>query len=482
MRPILAGIDCEYGILVEGKGAEEQIEYSQTLVESFSNEGLFVGWDYRFENPRNDLRGFELKNLAVDPNDAKFDVGRQQRNSIEIRADRVLANGARFYNDHGHPEYATPESFSIFELALADKLGENIVRQAGAFSQLNPTLYKNNTDYHGASYGTHESYCVPRNHSFETLYNAVLPMLIVRQILTGAGKVGSEEGEWCDFQLSQRADFFVEPVNAETLWRRPIFNTRDEPHADPEKWTRLHVISGDANMHPLCTALKVGLVKLALWLLDADEAPAWNIAQPIKAIKSISRDTSFDFRIELTNGNWTNAYEVFESYFAAAEATLNLNNNEEAQWIIETSRRLLNEIRNDWDSFRKSVDWAAKFHFLDQIRDEESLTWRDPVLQAYDLEYSNIDPDKGLYFALLDMEEISLVSFPAQRMHRSRGFARGIAIQNFGSQLTNVGWRGLTFGTEFVELRPDVAYPDSIADIPDVETFIRTLKDIYASI
>ena len=134
MRPILAGIDCEYGILVQGKGAEDQIEYSQTLVESFSNEGLFVGWDYRFENPRNDLRGFELKNLSIDPNDAKFDVGRQQRSSIEVRADRVFANGARFYNDHGHPEYATPESFSIFELALFDQIGEGIVHRCGIFS------------------------------------------------------------------------------------------------------------------------------------------------------------------------------------------------------------------------------------------------------------------------------------------------------------------------------------------------------------
>ncbi|MEI8281648.1 MAG: proteasome accessory factor PafA2 family protein, partial [Armatimonadota bacterium] len=262
MRQILAGIDCEYGILVKGKGADEQIEYSQTLVESFSNEGLFVGWDYRFENPRNDLRGFELKNLAIDPNDAQFDVGRQHRSSIEVRADRVLPNGARFYNDHGHPEYATPESFSIFELAQLDQIGESVVRQASEFSELEATLYKNNTDYHGASYGTHESYLVPRVLTFDSLYAAVTPMLIVRQILTGAGKVGSEDGDWCDFQLSQRADFFVESANAETLWRRPIFNTRDEPHADPSQWTRLHVISGDANMNPTCTALRVGLVKL----------------------------------------------------------------------------------------------------------------------------------------------------------------------------------------------------------------------------
>jgi proteasome accessory factor A len=305
-------------------------------------------------------------------------------------------------------------------------------------------------------------------------------MLIVRQILTGAGKVGSEEGDWCDFQLSQRADFFVEPVNAETLWRRPIFNTRDEPHADPSKWVRLHVISGDANMNPTSTALKVGLVKVALWLLDAGEAPEWSIAKPVQAFKSISRDQTRTFRVELAKSNWTTGYDILESYFAAAESVLDLN--EEARWIIDTSRKLLNDLKMDWDRFRKSVDWAAKFHFLDQIRSEESITWRDPILQAYDLEFSNIDPEDGLFPALLDMGEIERPNFPEETAPRSRAFVRGIAVQNFRKQLTNASWRGLSFGDEFVELLPDIAYPDSIGDITDVETFIKTLKDIHASI
>ncbi len=480
MRRILTGIDCEYGILVEGSGAEEQVEDAQALVESFSNEGCFIGWDYRFENPRNDLRGFVLERLAIDPQDAQFDVGRRQKSSIEVRADRVLDNGARFYNDHGHPEYSTPEALTIFDQAMVDQAGEQFVHDVAVQSGLNVTLYKNNTDYHGASYGTHESYLVPRRHSFDRLFAAIVPMLIVRQILTGAGKVGSEDGEWCDFQLSQRADFFTEPANAETLWRRPIFNTRDEPHADPAKWIRLHVIAGDANMHPTSTALKVGLVKLALWLLDSDEAPTWRIVNPVKVFKSISRDQSYDFRIPLEGSNWTTAYEVFESYFAAAESVL--DESDELRWVIDTSRRLLQDLRNDWDSFRKSVDWAAKKHFIEQLRAEDGLTWRDSRLQAYDLEYSNIDPDAGLYYALRDMGEVVEPDFAAFPTLCSRALARGIAIQKFKESLTNVGWRGLMFGEEFVELRPDVAYPDSIRDISDVETFIQTLKDIHASI
>lgn len=479
MRSILAGIDCEYGILVKGKGAEDQIEDSQGLVESYSNEA-FLGWDYRYENPRNDLRGFVLKNLTVDPADAQFDVGRRMRNSIEVRADRVLANGARFYNDHGHPEYATPESFSIFELAGLDQEGEQIVFQTGIDSNLEVSLYKNNTDYHGASYGTHESYLVPRSHSFEALFNAVTPMLIVRQILTGAGKVGSEEGDWCDFQLSQRADFFVEPVNTETLWRRPIFNTRDEPHADPAKWIRLHMISGDANMNPQSTALKVGLVKLALWLLDAGEFPVWSISNPVQTFKKISRDLSFEFKLELQKGNWTTAYEIFESYFAAAEAILSLN--EEARWVIETSRQLLSDLNQNWNAFRKSVDWASKYHFLDEIRRDEGMNWKDSALRSYDLEYTNINPEDGLYHALVEMGEIDEGTFPSLPTQLSRAFVRGIAIQKFKENLTNVGWSGLSFGDEFLELRPDVAYPDSIRHITDVGTFIQTIKEIHASI
>ena len=487
MRRILAGIDCEYGILVSGNSAEDQIDDSQALVESISNEGFFVdrrvyaGWDYRFENPRNDLRGFQLKHLQVAPTDAQFDVGRNQRSSIEIRADRVLWNGARFYNDHGHPEYSTPESFSIFEAALLDAEGESLVNRAAAQFEHEVTLYKNNTDYHGASYGTHESYLVPRQIGFEDLYRALIPILLCRQILTGAGKVGSENGEWCDFQLSQRADFFVEAANAETLWRRPVFNTRDEPHADPAQWIRLHVISGDANMNPISTALKLGLVKLGLWLLDADEVPDWKIAHPVQAFKAISRDMSLEFRIDLGRKNWTTAYDVLESYFAAAEQTLG-ELNDEAKWTIDTGRALMASLRGDGMLARRSIDWATKRHLFEQLIEEEDLTWRSPTLQAYDLEYSNIDPQQGLFHALQEMGEIEVPSFPTSSFEATRAFARGLAVQKFGEKIRNIGWRGITFGDEFIELRPDVSYPDSLSDIPDVETFIQSLKDIHASI
>lgn len=470
MRRILAGTDTEYGLLIEGRGAKTQVEDSQAFVESFRGRA-FLGWDYRFENPRNDLRGFQLKNLAIDPNDAQFDVGKTYASGIELRADRALTNGGRFYNDHGHPEYSTPESFSIFELARLDQEGERLVNRVREEYQFSASLYKNNTDYHGSSYGTHESYSVPRRHSVEAIQAAVLPILVVRQILTGSGKVGSESGDPVPFQLSQRADFFVETANAETLWRRPVFNTRDEPHADPEKWIRLHVISGDANMNPRCTALRVGLVKLALHLLDADMVPKWEIANPVKAFQSISRDYEGEFRIELKS-SWTTAFEIFDSYFSAAER---LDLDKEMQWVLHFSRSLVESFRGEQEFFKRNVDWATKLALLESIREEDGYEWGDPILQSIDLEYSNIHPEEGLFFALEDRVETSL---PVPESVRSRAFARGIAVQRFGGSLTKIGWRGLTFGDEFVELLPEATYPEMLAQIEDVETFIRTLKGI----
>src|SRR5207253_1479823 len=165
---------------------------------------------------------------------AKFDTGRRHASDREVRSDRVLPNGARLYNDHGHPEYSTPECLSLSELAMHDKAGEiAVLRAAKAYQEssgLQAQIYKNNTDFHGASYGTHENYLVPRAVGYEKLFKAITPMLIARQILCGAGKVGSESGSPARYQLSQRADFFTEPSSVDTLYRRPVFNTRDEPH------------------------------------------------------------------------------------------------------------------------------------------------------------------------------------------------------------------------------------------------------------
>ncbi len=479
MKPILCGLDTEYGLLVEGRGAEDQIDDATAFVRA-SPDGRFVGWDYRPESPRADLRGFKLEALAFDPVDAQFDAGRSHGAPHEIRADRVLANGARLYNDHGHPEYATPECRSIWELALQDRAGEGfMLRAAAAFADetgREVKVYKNNTDFHGASYGTHESYLVPRLLGFERLFAACVPMLVARQILVGAGKVGSESGSWVDYQLSQRADFFVEAANAETLYRRPVFNTRDEPHGDARQWIRLHVIAGDANMIPAATARKAGLLKLALALAEAGEPPAFKLADPVRAFMDVSRDAKFKFEIK-ANGSWTTADEILESYFSAAEARLELD--EDLRWTVDSSRLLLSQLRTDFDAFRREVDWAAKKHILDQAE----LDFRDPGIRAYDLEYHNPDPDDGLHSALEDMDEVDPgppLGDRAERVHEdTRARARSVAVTKFSGELASVSWRTLVFknGQE-VDLDPSVDYPAELETISDVGTFIETLRGL----
>ncbi len=486
---ILAGVETEYGLYLEGRGAEEQIEDSMALVGGYPGE-CFVGWDYRHESPRADIRGFKLERLAQDPEDAKFDRGRVYGKDHEVRADRILPNGARFYNDHGHPEYSTPECWSLNELALNDCAGQIVMhRAAQAYASVigSPVrVYKNNTDFHGASYGTHENFLVPRSLGFESLYKAVMPMLVVRQVITGAGKVGSESGGRCHFQLSQRADFFVEPANTETLYRRPIFNTRDEPHADPRDWIRLHVISGDANMIPRCTARKVGLIKLALQLCINGNAPAWRIADPVRAIQSISRDSTHQFRIELEGRNWTTARDVLESYFSEAEASLELD--DDTRWTISNSRLLLDALDKDTALFRSQVDWAAKRAMLQEYIDAEGIDWSDPTLQAFDLEYHSVDPEASLHGAMQEMGSVEsnppeneLIPRIAENFEPTRAMARGAAVANFKEYLRTASWSSLTFEIDgqYVELElpADAEFPQQLRQIRDVGTFIQAIKE-----
>ena len=490
IRQILAGVETEYGLLVADRGAAEQVGDAMDLVRGFPNLH-FAGWNYRYESPRADLRGFRLDHLAQDPEDAKYDAGKSYGKDPDIRSDRVLPNGARFYNDHGHPEYSTPECLSLQELAIHDCAGQRVVHAAAqAFSEksgLPVWVYKNNTDFHGASYGTHENYLVPRSVGFDRLFRDLTPLLIARQILVGAGKVGNESGPSCRYQISQRADFFVEPANAETLYRRPIFNTRDEPHADPARYVRLHVICGDANMIPDATARKVGLVKLGLALCESNNAPLWRVSDPVRAAQSISRDESYNFEVALESRSWTTAGEILESYFAAAENLLELD--DDLRWVIDSSRELLSKVHSDFPSFSRKVDWAAKRRMIEAYLEDSGGNWNDPELRAYDLEYHNVDPDSGLHAALEQMDEVApdpdLAKLEYYQEHVSeptRARARSIAVTKFKSDLVDACWRTLTFNIngEFVEvdLPPEAHYPAQLADAPDVGTFVTMLRGV----
>lgn len=485
-RDILCGLETEYGLLVEGSGADGQVRHSMELVAGYPDLHA-EGWDYAFESPRADLRGFRLDHLNVDPEDAKFDQGNDWAPAGEVRADRILPNGARLYNDHGHPEYSTPECRSLDDLARHDLAGEIAVHRAGIAyagrTGRTVSLYKNNTDFHGASYGTHESYLVPRAFGFDRLFPALLPMLVARTVLVGAGKVGAEHGDKVPFQLCQRADFFTEKASADTLYRRPIFNTRDEPHAEPNDWIRLHVICGDANRIPNATKRKAGLVKLALMLLFNGEAPVWNLADPVRSIAAISKDQSHEFLIPLEGRSWTTCAEILESYFSAAERTLDLSDDEDLRWTIATSRELLPLIKRDRPAFAREADWAAKLGMIHQILDAEEDPFTEAELQSYDLEYANVDPDASLYGALAAMGAVQAEAPDAALLKTppsdTRAALRGYAVRHLREDLLATSWRAVTFrtpsGPRRVEL-PPTWNGGTLAPELGVEGFIREVE------
>src|SRR5437667_3369390 len=273
-----------------------------------------VGWDFEDESPGRDARGFAREGAAPP--------------EIETHlVNTVLTNGARYYVDHAHPEYSTPECADALELVCADKAGERILarsmqaarRLLGGGQEI--VVYKNNTDGKGNSYGTHENYLVDRSVPFATLVRQLLPWFVTRQVFTGAGKVGGENGTGhTGYQLSQRADFFEEEVGLETTLKRPIVNTRDEPHADPQKYRRLHVIVGDANLSEIATLLKVGVTAIVLsmieddWLKDRD----FTLQAPVAAIRRVSYDLGLREPLPLADGGTMTALEMQWEYFTMA--------------------------------------------------------------------------------------------------------------------------------------------------------------------
>lgn len=463
MIPCVSGLETEYGCSVEGRGANTQIDDAQALVRSLPGERRVI-WDYRPEAPRQDLRGFRADRLSIDPTDAAFDEGRHYGPAEEIRADQILPSGARFYNDHGHPEYATPECRSLDDLVAHDRAGEGIVLAAAKAYQASTgrevRIYKNNTDFHGASYGFHESYLVPRAWGFERLYAAIVPILVARIIVCGAGKVGAESGRPCDYQISQRADFFSERASVDTLYRRPVFNTRDEPHADPQQWVRLHVIAGDANMIPSCTWRKVGLVRLALALMAADRVPVFDLADPVQAFQSVSRDADRRFDIPLANRQTTTAYEILQAYFRAAQGL----GIPELERLKADTLPILDALPATPERVADRVDWLAKSSLLREVVVSSDLRWGSKELASYDLEYHNVDPDEGLYHALVAMGRIEDSVDPADMTPPSdtRAWARGLATAY--AELEFASWGTLGFRidgrVEEVRLAPDRSYQD----------------------
>src|SRR3989475_5582949 len=470
------GLETEYGITVNGAETVDVVAESIELVRRYTDHGAHMKWDYELEDPHLDARGFRAKALMQDTDEsAYYEIDKNRPLSFEeIKSDLVLSNGARFYNDHAHPEYSTPECTTIRQIVTQDKAGERILAECARRRNLKlpagqeVRLYKNNTDFIGHSYGCHDNYLMDRDVPWDRIVSGILPFLITRQIFAGAGKMGVEAESASSqpglFQISQRADFFSVVVSIDTMNRRPLINTRDEPHVDASRYRRFHVILGDSNMSGWATAMKIGTTALVLDLIERGKAPELEIAQPVDANRSISRDQTCDWIIELKDGRKISAIDVQRIYLRAASKIDN-GVSEDGQWVLREWKNVLDDLERDVMSTRDRVDWAAKKFLLDALQEEEKLSWSDPWLQSIDLEYHNVDLESGLYYELVRQgsirrlvkeEEIKTAIFNPP--DTTRAFFRGRSVARFNDQIASIQWDELVFASGALSRR--VALPE----------------------
>src|SRR2546429_1284854 len=471
------GLETEYGITLSGAEIGDVVAESIELVRRYTENGALIKWDYELEDPHLDARGFRARELLQDTDEsAYYEIDKSRPLGFEeIKSDLVLSNGARFYNDHAHPEYSTPECTTLRQIVAQDKAGERILAEcARRRNQKLPAgfevrLYKNNTDFAGHSYGCHDNYLMRRDIAWDRIVAGMLPFLITRQIFAGAGKMGIEaesaQGEPGVYQISQRADFFSVVVSIDTMNRRPLINTRDEPHVDASRYRRFHVILGDSNMSEWATAMKVGTTSLILDLIERGEAPQLEIAQPVDANKSISRDQTYDWIIELTDGRKISAIDVQRIYLAAARKA-GKHSGGEAEWLLDEWETILNDLERDPALCRDRVDWLAKKGLLDPLQEEEKLSWNDPWLQSIDLAYHNVDLERGLYYELVRqgsarrvMAQGDIKTSIFNPPETTRAFFRGRAVARFNDEISSIQWDEIVFTNGWQSRR--VALPEA---------------------
>ncbi|UED83136.1 Pup--protein ligase [Streptomyces profundus] len=324
-----------------------------------------------------------------------------------------LRNGARLYLDVGsHPEYATPECDNVTELITHDKAGERILEGllVDAERRLHEEgiagdvyLFKNNTDSAGNSYGCHENYLVARHGEFSRLADVLIPFLVTRQLICGAGKV-LQTPRGAVFCVSQRAEHIWEGVSSATTRSRPIINTRDEPHADAERYRRLHVIVGDSNMSETTMLLKVGATDLVLRMIEAGTVMRdLTLENPIRAIREVSHDTTGQRKVRLATGREASALEIQQEYFDKALDFCERRGMRSGttERVLELWGRTLEAIRaEELDKINTEIDWVMKYQLIERYRAKNNLTMSHPRVAQIDLAYHDIHRRRGLYYLL----------------------------------------------------------------------------------
>jgi Pup amidohydrolase len=451
----VCGIETEFGIVV--RGAENNpVSASSMLINAYvaatarRPEGR-VGWDFEDEQPTNDARGFSLDDSLA-----------PEVESTLVNA--VLTNGARYYVDHAHPEVSIPEVTTALEAVRWDRAAEEIVRASMRHAAaLLPdggelVVHKNNSDGKGNSYGCHENYLLARETPFGRIVAQVTPHFVTRQVFCGAGKVGCEMPGRADtdvaYQLSQRADFFEEEVGLETTLKRPIVNTRDEPHCDPQKYRRLHVIVGDANMSEVATYLKVGTTAIVLAMIEDDElGEDWLLANPVAAIRHVSHDPTLHRTVMLRDGRRATAIEVQWGLLERARKYerahgLSVVGEDVGADVLDRWERVLSGLESDPASVGAWVDWVAKGRLVDGYAERHDLPPAHTRLKAIDLQYHDLRPDRCLALragleTLVTQEEVAAAMTDPPTT--TRAYFRGRCLAKYARDIVAANWDSMVF-------------------------------------
>jgi proteasome accessory factor PafA2 len=451
--PKVMGIETEYGISGPGNPDFNPVLASSLLINTLAGSLRRIRWDYEQESPLRDARGFEP---VQEREPTEEDLG---------LANVILPNGARYYVDHAHPEYSTPECATPRDLVIHDKAGERILERSLELAAefLPPgeriSVYKNNSDGKGNSYGCHENYLVDRATPFARIVKDLTPFFVTRQVFTGAGKVGVEgggaEGASVPYQLSQRTDFFEAEVGLETTLKRPIINTRDEPHADPEKYRRLHVIIGDANMSEVSTFLKVGTTSLILKMIEDEFLPDLSLEAPVRSLHEVSWDPQLRTTVTLSDGRRLTAIELQWEYLDLAKKYVKDQDDTPGNAeILSRWEAVLAALEADPMSLSQELDWVAKHRLVDAYRERDGLEWSDPKLALIDLQYHDVRRDRGLYHRLVRsgkvermVSEAEIEAASNQPPEDTRAFFRGHCIRRYPDAIVAASWDSVIFDT-----------------------------------
>jgi proteasome accessory factor A len=479
------GIETEYGISVPGQPGANAMVTSSQVVNAYhaatAAKARRTRWDFEEENPLRDARGFDLSRDTADASQlTDEDLG---------LANVILTNGARLYVDHAHPEYSSPECTDPLSAVLWDKAGERVMEDAAAQASALPgtapiQLYKNNTDNKGASYGCHENYLMSRSTPFTEIVRNLTPFFVTRQVVCGAGRIGrGADGREEGFQISQRADFFEVEVGLETTLKRPIINTRDEPHADPEKYRRLHVIIGDANMSELSTYLKLGTTSLVLSMIeDRFLAADLSIDGPVAELRAISHDPSCRHLVPLRSGRKLTAVQVQMEYLELArkytQDKFGSDVDSLTSDVLDRWESTLSRLAEDPMRLAGELDWVTKLQLMEGYRARDGIGWNHPRLQLVDLQYADVRSDRGLYNRLAATGRVKRLLTEAdvrravtEPPEDTRAYFRGRCLRQYPDSVAAASWDSVIF---------DIPGRESLQRVPTLEPLRGTKAHVGA--